>query len=116
MHEVSIMQSVFELAFERMQQARATQIHRVRIRIGALTGVVPEALQFAFDALKKETPAAGATLDVEYLPVRLHCLECSREFGGDDVAGLCPTCGQPSTTVRQGRELDLVSLELSREE
>jgi hydrogenase nickel incorporation protein HypA/HybF len=116
MHEVSIMQSVFEIAFDKLRQEQATRIHRIRLRIGALSGVVPEALQFAFDALKEDTPAANAVLDVEFLPVRFHCATCCQEFGGDDVAGLCPMCGQPSATVRQGRELDVVSLELSREE
>ena len=115
MHEVSIMQEVFAIALDRLRQEQATRIHRLRLRIGALSGVVPEALQFAFDALKEETPAADALLEVEYLPVRFWCSRCEREFGGEDVAELCPTCGSPSATVQQGRELDVVSMELSRE-
>src|SRR5262245_34465691 len=116
MHEVSIMQAVFEIAFDQLRQEKATRIHRLRLRIGALSGVVPEALQFAFDALKEETPAAGAALDVEYLPVRFYCPGCDLEFGGDDVAELCPTCSSPNVTVRQGRELDVVSMEVSQGE
>lgn len=116
MHEVSIMHSVFEIAFARLRQEQATRIHRLRLRIGALSGVVPEALNFAFAALRENTPAAEASLDVEYLPVRFYCPTCAVDFGGDDVAELCPTCGLPSADVRQGRELDVVSLEVSREE
>lgn len=110
------MQSVFEIAFARLRQEKATRLHRLRLRIGALAGVVPEALEFAFDALKEHTPAAGASLDVEYVPVRFYCSTCALEFGGDDVAELCPRCGSPNADVRQGRELDVVSLEVSREE
>jgi hydrogenase nickel incorporation protein HypA/HybF len=116
MHEVSIMENVFEIAFARLRQEKATRIHRLRLRIGALSGVVPESLEFAFDALKENTPAAEASLDLEYVPVRFYCSTCALEFVGDDVAELCPSCGSPDARVCQGRELDLVSLEVSREE
>ena len=100
MHEVSIMQSVFEIAFAHLRQERATRIHRLRLRIGALSGVVPAALEFAFEALKENTPAAEASLDIEYLPVRFYCSTCALEFGADDVAELCPSCGSPNASVR----------------
>jgi len=116
MHEVSIMQNVFEIAFSHLRQEKATRIHRLRLRIGALSGVVPDALQFAFDALKENTPAAEASLEVEYVPVRFYCAKCSLEFGTDDIVELCPACGSPSAEVRQGRELDVVSLEVSGKE
>jgi len=110
------MENVFEIAFAHLRQQKATRIHRLRLRIGALSGVVPEALQFAFDAMKENTPAAEAALDVEYVPVRFFCKTCSLEFGGADVAELCPKCGSPNADVRQGRELDVVSLDVSGEE
>lgn len=116
MHEVSIMQCVFEIALTHLRREKATHICRLQLRVGALSGVVPAALEFAFDALKANTPAAHASLDVEYVPVRFYCSTCSIEFGGEDVAELCPTCGSPDVSVCQGRELDVVSLEVSREE
>jgi hydrogenase nickel incorporation protein HypA/HybF len=116
MHEVGIMQRVFEIAFVHLGQEKATRIRRLRLRVGGLSGVIPEALQFAFDALKKDTPAAEASLEVDYVPVRLVCLQCGLDFGADDSTDLCPTCGSPHATVQQGRELDVVSLEVSREE
>jgi hydrogenase nickel incorporation protein HypA/HybF len=116
MHEVGIMQNVFEIAFAHLQKERATRIHRVRLRVGALSGVVPDALQFAFEALKENTPAAEASLEVDFLPVRLVCQSCGLEFGADAFAELCPTCGSPHSSVRQGRELDVVSLEISGED
>ena len=116
MHEVSIMQNVFDIAFARLRQEKATRIHRLRLRVGALSGVVPEALQFAFDALKEDTPAAEAALDVDYLPVRFYCSQCALEFGAEDVLELCPSCGSADAAIRQGHELDVVALEVSREE
>jgi hydrogenase nickel incorporation protein HypA/HybF len=49
MHEVSLLESTLELAVDYAHQQGATQIHRLTLRVGQLSGVIPEALQFAFD-------------------------------------------------------------------
>lgn len=113
MHEFSIMESALAAAREQMLAAGATQIHRLRVRVGRLSGVVPEALRFAFDALKTETPAAGAELEIEEIAAACWCAGCGAEF---ETAGLnyeCPRCHQPSGDLRRGRELELASLEIS---
>ena len=116
MHEASIMQSVFDLAFEQFQRESATRIVRLRLRVGALAGVVPEALAFAFEAMKPDTPAADADLEFERIPARLVCRHCPREFEPDDYPAACPDCGAWDVDVRQGHELDLVLVEFVREE
>jgi len=57
MHELSIMQSALDQVLEKARQAGASRVHAIRLRIGALSGVVPDALQFAFEALADGTPA-----------------------------------------------------------
>jgi len=116
MHEASIMQSVFEIACDRMEREGANRIHRLKLRVGAYSGVVVEALMFAFDALKADTPAADATLEVEFVPLRLYCAACDREFASEAMPAICPGCGDWNCAIRQGQELALVSLEVSREE
>ena len=51
MHELSIMEGALALALEQARQAGARKLHVIRLRVGAMSGVVPEALQFAFEAL-----------------------------------------------------------------
>lgn len=116
MHEASIMQSVLEFACERMQEQGASRIHCVRLRVGALSGVVPEALEFAFEAMKAETPAAEATLDLEIEPARLRCQACGHAFDTTAIAEVCPQCGGWQTDVLRGQALDLVSMEVSSED
>ncbi len=60
MHELSIMQSALSLALDQARQAGAARVHTIRLRIGALSGVVPDALEFAFEALTPGTMAEGA--------------------------------------------------------
>ncbi len=113
MHEVSLMHDTLLLAEERAKAAHAERIHCLRLRVGALSGVVPESLEFAFELLAKGTLAEGATLAVERVPIVCFCPTCDREFPAADLYCECPGCQQPSVDVRQGRELELTSLEVS---
>ncbi len=112
MHELSIMDSALTLALEQAQKAGATRVHVLRLRIGALSGVVPEALQFAFEALAQGTPAEGGELAIEQIPARFWCAHCAREFQSDDMFADCPDCHQPSGDLRAGREMEVASMEI----
>ncbi|HLH56383.1 MAG TPA: hydrogenase maturation nickel metallochaperone HypA [Verrucomicrobiae bacterium] len=112
MHELAIMDSALSLALDRAAKAGALQVHKIRLRIGVLSGVVPDALQFAFEALVPETIAKGAVLEIEEVPARFWCPECRAEFQAADFFGQCPVCHVPSGELRSGRELELASLEV----
>jgi hydrogenase nickel incorporation protein HypA/HybF len=113
MHEAGLMQAALEMAFAHALQAGASRIHRMRLRVGALSGVVPEALEMAFAAATPDTPADGAELIVEQVPVICYCEQCDYEFCPNDVVYLCSNCGSLNSCVQQGRELELASLEVS---
>lgn len=112
MHEAGLMQSALELAFTYARDAGATHIRQMRLRVGDLSGVVPEALQIAFDAATPGTAADGAELALERVSVMCKCELCGVEFRPDDIIYACPHCGEISSCLRQGRELELISLEV----
>jgi hydrogenase nickel incorporation protein HypA/HybF len=112
MHELSIMQSALSIALEQAEQAGATRVHSIRLRIGALSGVVPDALEFAFEALTPGTAAADASLAIERVPARFWCATCKREFQADDMFAECPECHALSGEIRAGREMEVASLEV----
>ena len=109
---MSIMESALSTALDEARRAGASRVYVIRLRIGALSGVVPEALQFAFEALTPGTAAEGATLAVERVPARFWCRVCQREFESDDILEGCPGCGQPSGELLAGREMELASMEV----
>ncbi len=113
MHEISIMQGTLDLALETAKASAAKKIHCLRLRVGAMTGVVPEALQFAFEVLSEGTMAAGARLEIETVPARCWCPECQREFDSADWLQQCPNCQRTSGELRRGLELELASVEIS---
>ncbi|HEY9853603.1 MAG TPA: hydrogenase maturation nickel metallochaperone HypA [Leptolyngbyaceae cyanobacterium] len=113
MHEVSLMANTLDIALEHAQTQGAQKIHLLKMRVGALSGVVPEALEFAFDVCTQGTIAEGAKLEIDYLPVTCYCANCQLKFEPDDAIYECPVCHQISTDIRQGKELELASLEVS---
>lgn len=113
MHEFSIMESALETAAQKTRAAGATQIHRLKLRVGKLSGVVPEALRFAFDGLKANSIAAQAQLEIEEVPAVCWCADCAAEFETPDLKYECPRCHLPSGDLRRGLEMELASLEIS---
>ena len=113
MHEVSLMEQTLEIALENARQQGANKINRLKMRIGEMSGVVPEALEFAFDVVTEGTIAAGAILEIEPVPVVAYCPNCQQEFHPPDLFYQCPNCQQLSSKIISGQEIELTSLELT---
>ncbi len=107
------MQSTLDTAFRQARAAGGTQVHALRLRVGRLSGVVTDALEFAFEALRPGTPAADARLEIEIVPAVMWCAQCQKEFESPEFLCECPVCGGISGELRRGREMELVSVEIS---
>ena len=113
MHEVGIMQSMLALAAEQARAAGAARIHELRVRVGQLSGVVPESLEFAFELMRANTMAAEARLVMERVTAACWCSACQAEFEVPELDYQCPRCRRPSGELRRGMELSLASMEIS---
>lgn len=115
MHEMSIAQSILQMAEEHMARHGCSQLKKVSVTYGALSGIVPESLQFCFEAMVRDTAHQGARLELVELPLRLRCHACEHVFGGNGQEALwqaCPQCGEEfGHTVEQGKECYLNSIE-----
>jgi hydrogenase nickel incorporation protein HypA/HybF len=112
MHEAGLMQNVLEMSFECAKAHNAARIEGINVRIGMLAGVVPDALEFAFEAMKKGTMAENARLNVEYAPVVCWCRKCEQEFKPENFSSACPMCGKNDIEIRSGLEMNLISVEV----
>ena len=108
MHELAIAESVVATVLERTP-GRVVSV--VRLRVGRLSGVVPDALTFCFELATAGTTLQGTALEIEVQPGRATCRTCSEEFSLDDPILLCP-CGSADVAVTSGRELQIVSMEV----
>ncbi|MDQ6931469.1 MAG: hydrogenase maturation nickel metallochaperone HypA [Candidatus Eremiobacteraeota bacterium] len=113
LHEVSIAMSLVEELTERANSEGADRIITVRVRIGAMAGVVVEALQFAWDIATEGTPAEGARLLIEEVPLVVFCPQCdaAKTISGHPIL-VCPDCGTLTPTIVRGRELQLIAMEV----
>ena len=112
MHELSLMESTLAIVFEEARRSQADKVASLRMKIGALSGVVPESLLFAFEALTEGTMAEGARLQIDRIPVACYCETCKSEFEPALYSFKCPSCGNPSVEIRRGREIEIVSIEV----
>ena len=108
MHELAITQGVVDAVTARTGTAR---VAAVTVRVGRLSGVVPDAMRFCFDLVTESTPLAGARLDIEQPEGRARCRDCGDEFVLTDPVLLCP-CGSADVEVTAGRELAVASVEV----
>ena len=116
MHELSIAMSIVDAAVEEAER-RGAQVSAVHLRLGALSGVVKDALLFSYEVACQDTPLQGSQLIVEDVPVIVFCLQCQKEQLLQSVQLFaCPECDAPTMDVRQGKELEVFALELKEEE
>jgi hydrogenase nickel incorporation protein HypA/HybF len=108
-HELSVAESVVEAVVARTGQARVTVL---RLAVGRLSGVVPDALRFCFDLVAEGTPLEGTELVIEEPAGRAECSSCGAGFPVDDLVLLCP-CGSADVAVTAGRELLVRSVEVA---
>jgi hydrogenase nickel incorporation protein HypA/HybF len=112
MHELAITQSVVDMVAER---AAGRQVNHVRLEVGRLSGVVPDAMEFCYELLIGGTALEGSTLVIEQTAGSAHCRSCGQDFALDDLILLCP-CGSAEVELTAGRELRVLSVELVAEQ
>ena len=113
MHELSIANNLVAIALEHAEQSGNVRVQQINLRIGALACVHRDALLFSFDLVTADTPLAGAKLHITDQPIVIYCPNCERlqELPGVQVFR-CPDCQTPSADIRQGKELDIESIEV----
>ena len=111
MHETAIVQDMFRIIGEVASKNQLHRIDKVHFAIGEMMQVVPELFHFAFDSAKVGTIASEASVEIEFLPVRMQCNQCSHEFEVNDNTFYCPKCNSSDLNLKQGKELLIKSIE-----
>jgi hydrogenase nickel incorporation protein HypA/HybF len=117
MHELSIVASVVDSVTESLAAYPGARVKEVRLRVGALASVVEDSLQFCYGIATEGTPLEGSKLVIRTVPVVMRCEVCNADV---EIASLqsfrCPRCGEPVSDLRQGRELEIDSIEIEEAE
>ena len=112
MHELSLTQSLIDIAVDHAGRAGATAIRGITVEVGELSGAIPEALEFAFDVCSKGTPAEGAILTLRRIAGHGRCPACRADAACRELTAVCPRCGALGFELDAGLELRVVELEI----
>lgn len=114
MHELSIALKLLDIAAEECERQGGVSVETIHVRLGALSGVVQEALLSAFETARQGSRLAQAALRIEVVPVRVYCRSCQSEQTAESLPLLCcGRCGTASGEVIAGLELELTALEIT---
>ena len=113
MHELSIAMSILEMAEEEMRLRGNVRVCVVHLKLGALSGVVKEALLSAYEMAQEGTALKGASLVIEEVPVAVFCPTCRAQRPVSSVQLFCcAKCGTPASEIVRGKELEVFALEI----
>ncbi|MER2606023.1 MAG: hydrogenase maturation nickel metallochaperone HypA [Siculibacillus sp.] len=112
MHEMSLMESVLEIVEDEARKAGATKVKAVRLDIGELSHVEPEAMRFCFEAVVRGTIAGEAVLEIVRVPGQGWCIDCSETVALSERFGACPKCGNHRVQMTAGDDMRVAELEV----
>src|SRR5687767_1648764 len=111
MHEIGLMKELLDSALEQAAASGMARVERVKVRVGALSGVDPECISQAFPVLARGTAAAGGRLEIEPVAASAVCPTCQGRFEPQERGVLCPRCDGLVFELERGEEFALVLIE-----
>src|SRR5262245_732870 len=113
MHELSIAMSMIEMAAGELEKHDGRRVDALHLRLGALSGVVKDALLFSWEIACQDTPLSGARPQIEDVPIVVFCLRCREQKTLSAInIFFCPACNAPTPEIVQGKELQVTALEI----
>ncbi|HEX7155803.1 MAG TPA: hydrogenase maturation nickel metallochaperone HypA [Burkholderiaceae bacterium] len=113
MHEMSLALSVLRIVEDAARAHEGARVTAVRLEIGALAAVEPEALRFCFDAVTRDSIAAGARLDIDETPGGGWCLGCGKQVRIAAAGEACPLCGSYQVQATAGTAMRVKDFEIA---
>jgi hydrogenase nickel incorporation protein HypA/HybF len=110
MHELSIAQSIVELAEQQARNHQANSIEELELEIGSLAGIDWSALEFALESAKKESLLENARIIVQRIAGEGRCGDCESLFPVENLLSACPVCGSYAVRIIKGKELRIKSM------
>lgn len=110
MHELSIAQSIVEIVEEEAIKNNVSNVTEVEIEVGTLSGIEPDALEFAWEVANMDGVAKGSKLNIRKIQAHARCSECKNEFDVENFFEACPRCGNAWFDVIRGREMKIIAI------
>ena len=112
MHELSIAQEIIRIIRTQQAQHAFTHVNSVKFRAGALSGIQPSALRFAFETISPGTCAADAQLEIDSEPMTASCRQCNHSIDARCGPTSCPKCKSTDLHLQGSTSFEIISLDV----
>lgn len=110
MHEVSVVSDIVKAILNELEKYNATVVEEVTLRIGEMTNLGTEQMEFAYEIVTRGTILEGSKLIIENEEVQVHCNKCGWEGGVEYIEDdmdtghripilKCGNCGGPVKVI-----------------
>ncbi|NCQ17713.1 MAG: hydrogenase maturation nickel metallochaperone HypA [Ignavibacteria bacterium CG22_combo_CG10-13_8_21_14_all_37_15] len=111
MHELSLAQEIISITEQYYSSDNNERVKSIKVKIGKLQNVLPDSLEFCFNALIQNSKMENAKMMIEHVPIKLECKNCGNISEQDGYLFACPKCGCSAITVISGNELTVSEIE-----
>jgi len=111
-HELSLSNGMLDIIQRQALEQRFARVRVVRLEIGALSCVEPDALAFCFESVTRGSVAEGAALDIVTVAGDAWCWDCEAGVSLFRRGEACARCGGYRLQVRNGEQIRLKELEV----
>ena len=115
MHELAMAQNIFDIVRRAVPEEQTAAVRLVKMKLGRLSGVVADSLEFCFSVIISDTNLRGAQLLIEYVTTAAVCRDCSHRFPVEEYVFACPACRSSNIDLVSGTELEITEIELADE-
>jgi hydrogenase nickel incorporation protein HypA/HybF len=112
MHELSVTESILEIALRNANEAKAKRVTNLYLVIGQLASIVDDSVQFYWDIISKDTIASGSVLHFKRLSATLKCLDCNNQYNPSNNGFSCPQCNSDHIKVISGDEFYMEAIDV----
>jgi hydrogenase nickel incorporation protein HypA/HybF len=112
MHELSVSESILNIAIKHARTAGSSRIMDIYLVIGRLSSIVDDSVQFYWDFITEGTIAEGSKLHFRRLPAEMHCEDCDLNYAPGEGELACPECGGVRVRVISGDQFYVEAIEV----
>lgn len=115
MHELSVTESLLNTAYDYASKNDSSKVTILNIKIGKLSGIIGDSVQFYWDIISENTICAGSKLKFTHVSAKFECQKCGNNYELENELIPCPACGSMDLKTIQGDEFLLESIEIEKD-
>jgi hydrogenase nickel incorporation protein HypA/HybF len=116
MHELSVTESILEIAATHARENNASKVTQINLVIGRLSSIIDDSVQFYWEAISEGSICEGSKLSFTRTSAVLRCTDCQHEYQIEIELTPCPHCGSYQTQIIGGEEFYVESIVIEKDQ